>query len=394
MKQLTLLIIFFTLVLGVNSSKANTATSNKGNFTIFGLNCKGEVQVGSSIYLKFNKPNTYVYYARIYEVDSYTETLVRETPINKYNDTSSKILLLFPYVTSTKPVRIEVSYSGSGKDEINLKRTTINYNLNVYITNQSELNSSLTYKNDRVKVEYRGFSSSAVTSFKFKSLSPYLTVYRDELILNTNYNSSLKDVELQFESEAINTCGEKFVKVHKLKLRPPFEDPDNVVISKFYSNTSFKFTENNTDRTGTVTIYWSSPNYGGSIATYPISKVPNVVKYTSYPYTPSYKYFMIYSDNYGNSHRTPYYYVGSNARTRNTSVEENVTFSTFPNPVTSVLNVSYPSEGEVALKIHSINGIEVKSKSFTSKTSVDVADLDKGIYILTIDGKSSKFVKQ
>ncbi|MBD0401597.1 T9SS type A sorting domain-containing protein [Flammeovirga sp. EKP202] len=394
MKQLTLLIIFFTLVLGVNSSKANTANSDKGNFTISELNCKGEIQVGSSIYLKFNKPNTSVYYARIYELDSYSEKLISETPINKYNDTSSKVLLQFPYVTSTKPVRIEVSYSGNGKDEINLKRTTINYNLNVYITNQSELNSMLTYKNDRVKVKYRSFSPSAVTSFKFKSLSPHLTVYRDELILNTNFNSSLKDVELQFESEAINACGEKFVKVHKLKLRPPFEDPDNVVISKFYSNTSFKFTENNTDREGTVQICFASPNYGGTIGFYQISKVPNVVKYTDYPYTPAYKYYMIYSDNHGNHHRTPYYYVGSNARTRNTAVEENITFSTFPNPVTSVLNVSYPSEGEVVLKIHSINGIEVKSKSFISKTSVDVADLDKGIYILSIDGQSSKFVKQ
>ncbi|MHC1703243.1 MAG: M6 family metalloprotease domain-containing protein [Tenuifilaceae bacterium] len=80
------------------------------------------------------------------------------------------------------------------------------------------------------------------------------------------------------------------------------------------------------------------------------------------------------------------------------NVESIETFTFFPNPVSNKLTVNLSIEGQVTLKIFDIRGVMVKKMLLTGASSeIDVTDLSKGTYLISIEGggkpEMKKFVK-
>lgn len=65
----------------------------------------------------------------------------------------------------------------------------------------------------------------------------------------------------------------------------------------------------------------------------------------------------------------------------------------FPNPVKSQLSISGLTKDE-NFEIYSLDGKLVKTGIFSSKQNINVNSLAKGVYLIKIDGKSIKFVKE
>ena len=65
----------------------------------------------------------------------------------------------------------------------------------------------------------------------------------------------------------------------------------------------------------------------------------------------------------------------------------------FPNPVSDVLYFNFNVGSEVTMQIFSATGQLVKEENLSFDGAVDVSDLNKGLYIVKIDGKTYKFSK-
>jgi hypothetical protein len=80
------------------------------------------------------------------------------------------------------------------------------------------------------------------------------------------------------------------------------------------------------------------------------------------------------------------------------NVIENNTFTIYPNPTSSILNISNPINVEIkSISVVDINGRIVKNQS-DSLSQINVSDLNAGVYFVTIEaaeGKTTKkFIKQ
>jgi hypothetical protein len=80
------------------------------------------------------------------------------------------------------------------------------------------------------------------------------------------------------------------------------------------------------------------------------------------------------------------------------NVITNNTFTVYPNPTSSILNISNPNNVEIKnISVVDINGRIVKSQS-DSLSQINVSDLNAGVYFITIEaaeGKTTKkFIKQ
>ena len=66
----------------------------------------------------------------------------------------------------------------------------------------------------------------------------------------------------------------------------------------------------------------------------------------------------------------------------------------YPNPVSDMLYFNFNNVGaDVAMQIYSATGQLVKEANLSSDGAVDVSDLNEGLYIVKIDGKTYKFSK-
>jgi hypothetical protein len=135
------------------------------------------------------------------------------------------------------------------------------------------------------------------------------------------------------------------------------------------------------ERTATLIIL--SVN-GTQLASYPV-----------YGTGTSAKFVGIRFDNYGSGFSVDDLVIESTASSE--SFNSNV-FSIYPNPTTSVLNISNNNNVEIKnISVTDINGRIVKSQA-GSLTQINVSDLNAGVYFVTIEaaeGKTTKkFIKQ
>jgi hypothetical protein len=83
-----------------------------------------------------------------------------------------------------------------------------------------------------------------------------------------------------------------------------------------------------------------------------------------------------------------------------TNEKENVlehTFSIYPNPTTSVLNISYPENQAIQVQIFNSMGMLLKEVSFTRKIQVDISDIPCGLYFVrqkNVSRQTVKFIKE
>ncbi len=77
-----------------------------------------------------------------------------------------------------------------------------------------------------------------------------------------------------------------------------------------------------------------------------------------------------------------------------TDVDENSgTDGIYPNPVSDMLYFNFNVGSEVTMQIYSATGQLVKEENLSSDGAIDVSDLNEGLYIVKIDGKTYKFSK-
>lgn len=65
----------------------------------------------------------------------------------------------------------------------------------------------------------------------------------------------------------------------------------------------------------------------------------------------------------------------------------------YPNPVSDMLYFNFNVGSEVIMQIYSATGQLVKEENLSSDGAIDVSDLNEGLYIVKIDGKTYKFSK-
>lgn len=65
----------------------------------------------------------------------------------------------------------------------------------------------------------------------------------------------------------------------------------------------------------------------------------------------------------------------------------------YPNPVSDMLYFNFNVGSEVTMQIFSATGQLVKEENLSFDGAVDVSDLNEGLYIVKIDGKTYKFSK-
>ena len=65
----------------------------------------------------------------------------------------------------------------------------------------------------------------------------------------------------------------------------------------------------------------------------------------------------------------------------------------YPNPVSDMLYFNFNVGEDVTMQIYSATGQLVKEASLSSDGAIDVSDLNEGLYIVKIDGKTYKFSK-
>ncbi len=70
-----------------------------------------------------------------------------------------------------------------------------------------------------------------------------------------------------------------------------------------------------------------------------------------------------------------------------TTVEENVRnmFSVYPNPVVNVFTIQGSTEENVTAVLYDLNGKLLKQIQFSLSTQVNIEDLSRGVYLLTIN---------
>ena len=65
----------------------------------------------------------------------------------------------------------------------------------------------------------------------------------------------------------------------------------------------------------------------------------------------------------------------------------------YPNPVSDMLYFNFNVGEDVTMQIYSATGQLVKEANLSSDGAIDVSDLNEGLYIVKIDGKTYKFSK-
>lgn len=65
----------------------------------------------------------------------------------------------------------------------------------------------------------------------------------------------------------------------------------------------------------------------------------------------------------------------------------------YPNPVSDMLYFNFNVGADVTMQIYSATGQLVKEANLSSDGAIDVSDLNEGLYIVKIDGKTYKFSK-
>ena len=71
------------------------------------------------------------------------------------------------------------------------------------------------------------------------------------------------------------------------------------------------------------------------------------------------------------------------------STEESI----FPNPAADMLYFNFEVKSDVTLQIFSATGQLVREENLSSDGAIDVSDLNEGLYIVKIDGRTYKFSK-
>jgi len=65
----------------------------------------------------------------------------------------------------------------------------------------------------------------------------------------------------------------------------------------------------------------------------------------------------------------------------------------YPNPVADMLYFNFDVKSDVTMQIYSATGQLVREENLSSDGAIDVSDLNEGLYIVRIDGKTYKFSK-
>ncbi|MBO7572610.1 MAG: T9SS type A sorting domain-containing protein [Bacteroidales bacterium] len=77
-----------------------------------------------------------------------------------------------------------------------------------------------------------------------------------------------------------------------------------------------------------------------------------------------------------------------------TEVEEmSVENGIFPNPAADMLYFNFDVTSDVTMQIYSATGQLVMEKNLSSENAVDISNLNEGLYIVKIDGRTYKFSK-
>ncbi len=82
--------------------------------------------------------------------------------------------------------------------------------------------------------------------------------------------------------------------------------------------------------------------------------------------------------------------------TLTTAIAENpaVSLKVYPNPVTDILNIDFPSNEEVLCKVFSLTGQKVDEAQFTGKGALNMSTLAPGTYVLEANGTRTKILKR
>jgi hypothetical protein len=107
---------------------------------------------------------------------------------------------------------------------------------------------------------------------------------------------------------------------------------------------------------------------------------------------------IIGTENAQGSIRTQIYINHSQQSSGLNSISENSSISIYPNPVQNELFIVLEKEEITQVKISALSGKIVKSINNTTSNSVDVSNLEKGVYILTVNThngvSNTRFVKK
>ena len=83
------------------------------------------------------------------------------------------------------------------------------------------------------------------------------------------------------------------------------------------------------------------------------------------------------------------YTPGDPTEVSEVSTEESI----FPNPAADMLYFNFDVKSDVTLQIFSTTGQLVREENLSSDGAIDVSDLNEGLYIVKIDGRTYKFSK-
>jgi len=87
-------------------------------------------------------------------------------------------------------------------------------------------------------------------------------------------------------------------------------------------------------------------------------------------------------------------YCATSWRTGIAETNSNRSIAAYPNPVKENLNISFPVKDKVTLEIYNVVGAKVKSISTDqSSNSINVQDLDNGMYFIRIKDKNNTYTK-
>lgn len=169
-------------------------------------------------------------------------------------------------------------------------------------------------------------------------------------------------------------------------------DPDYFALTvKGYLNGALK--------TDTVAFYLADFRFANNTQDY-IVNTWQYVSTSALGQVDSVKFFLSSSDVSGGFMNTPAFFGMDNFTTSSVlGVTEN-TFSNgitlYPNPVASVLNLrsQNPATGNLFVKITNVAGKEVYSGEFNGSGSVNLQELEKGIYFAEITDGENKAVKK
>jgi len=67
-------------------------------------------------------------------------------------------------------------------------------------------------------------------------------------------------------------------------------------------------------------------------------------------------------------------------------------YSLYPNPAIDVLNINVADQDDYVLNIYSTSGELVLTESFNTSTSINVAQLSKGMYVVEINGSTKSLI--